>query len=73
MKKKPDRREYLRARLISGPDGRTWVQRIEREGSGILTSLTEADGLVELPEDLRRVDPGDPVEFVPFSELGVLG
>jgi molybdopterin molybdotransferase len=73
MKKKPDRREYLRARLITGPDGRTWVQRIEREGSGILTSLTEADGLVELPEDLRRVDPGDPVEFVPFSELGVLG
>ncbi|HZA67236.1 MAG TPA: gephyrin-like molybdotransferase Glp [Geminicoccaceae bacterium] len=73
MKKKPDRREYLRARLITGPDGRTWVKRIEREGSGILTSLTEADGLVELPEDLRRVEVGDPVEFVPFSELGVLG
>src|SRR5918996_1177886 len=73
MKKKPDRGEYLRARLITGPDGQTWVKRIEREGSGILTSLTEADGLVELPEDLRRVEVGDPVEFVPFSELGVLG
>jgi molybdopterin molybdotransferase len=73
MKKKPDRREYLRARLAAGPDGRTWVSRIEREGSGILTSLTEADGLVELPEGLTRVERGDPVEFVPFSELGVLG
>jgi len=73
MKKKPDRREYLRARLICGPDGRTWVRRIEREGSGILTSLTEADGLVELAEDRAGVERGDPVEFVPFSELGVPG
>ncbi len=71
MRKKPDRREYLRARLIPGPDGRTWAQRIEREGSGILTSLTEADGLVEVAEDATRVEQGDLVEFVPFSELGV--
>jgi molybdopterin molybdotransferase len=73
MRKKPDRREYLRSRLVAGPDGRTWVTRIEREGSGILTSLTEADGLVELAEDLARVERGDLVEFVPFSALGVLG
>jgi molybdopterin molybdotransferase len=72
-KKKPDRREYLRARLISGPDGRTWVRRIEREGSGILTSLTEADGLVELDEETTAIERGDLVQFVPFCELGVLG
>ena len=71
MRKKPDRREYLRARLIPGPDGRIGAQRIEREGSGILTSLTEADGLVEVAEDATRVERGDLVEFVPFSELGV--
>jgi molybdopterin molybdotransferase len=73
MKKKPDRREYLRGRLVAGPDGRTWVQRIEREGSGVLTSLAEADGLVEVAEDITRIAPGDPVEFVPFSEFGVSG
>jgi molybdopterin molybdotransferase len=71
MRKKAERREYLRARLIPGPDGRTWVQRIEREGSGILTSLTEADGLVEVAEHTTRIERGDLVEFVPFSELGV--
>jgi molybdopterin molybdotransferase len=71
MKKKPDRREYLRARLIPGPDGRIWAQRIEREGSGILTSLTEADGLVEVAEEATQIERGDAVEFVPFSELGV--
>ncbi|HEX2480217.1 MAG TPA: gephyrin-like molybdotransferase Glp [Geminicoccaceae bacterium] len=71
MRKKPDRREYLRARLIPGPDGRIWAQRIEREGSGILTSLTEADGLVEVAEEVTQIERGDAVEFVPFSELGV--
>ncbi len=71
MKKKAGRREYLRAQLVPGPDGRTLVQRIEREGSGILTSLTAADGLIELPEEVIRVEPGDLVEFVPFSELGI--
>jgi molybdopterin molybdotransferase len=73
MAKKPGRREYLRARLVDGADRALVVRRIEREGSGILTSLTEADGLVELAEDATRVERGDPVTFVPFSEFGVLG
>jgi molybdopterin molybdotransferase len=71
MKKKPGRREYLRARLKRGPDGRLWAERIAREGSGILTSLAEADGLVELAEDCTHVAEGDPVAFVPFSEFGL--
>ncbi|HSA82031.1 MAG TPA: gephyrin-like molybdotransferase Glp [Geminicoccaceae bacterium] len=71
MKKKPGRREYLRARLKRGPDGRLWAERIAREGSGILTSLAEADGLVELAEDCTQVAQGDSVAFVPFSEFGL--
>ncbi len=71
MKKKPGRREYLRARLVRGADGRLWAEKILREGSGILTSLVEADGLVELAEDSPGVGHGDPVEFVPFSEFGL--
>jgi len=71
MKKKPGRREYLRARLKRGPDGRLWAERIAREGSGILTSLAEADGLVELAEDCTQVAPGELVAFVPFSEFGL--
>jgi molybdopterin molybdotransferase len=73
MAKKPGRREYLRARLVGGPGRRLAASRIEREGSGILTSLTEADGLVELAEDVTQVGRGDPVTFVPFSEFGVIG
>ncbi len=71
MSKKTGRREYLRARLVHGPDVSLRVRKIEREGSGILTSLSEADGLVDLAEDVTSVTPGDLVPFLPFSEFGL--
>jgi molybdopterin molybdotransferase len=45
------------------------ARRFPRDGAGILTSLVESDGLVELPEDLTDVEPGAMVDFLPFSEL----
>lgn len=70
MKKKPGRREYLRAQVVTDKDGLQHVRKIEREGSGILTSLTEADGLVDIAEDVTSIRPGDPVPFLPFSGFG---
>ena len=71
MKKKPGRREYLRARLVTADDGRQRVRKIQREGSGIVTSLTEADGLIDVAEDVTAIEPGDPVPFLPFSGFGL--
>lgn len=70
-RKKAGRSEYLRAALERHADGGLVVRRIEREGSGILTSMVEADGLVELAPELERVELGDPVPFLSFAELGV--
>lgn len=68
-KKKKDRREWVRARLAVGPDGRLLARKFPRDGAGILSSLVEADGLVELPEELTRLEPGATVAFLPFSEV----
>lgn len=69
LRKKRGRREWLRARLETGPDGYPLARRFPRDGAGILTSLVESDGLVELPEDMTDVEPGALVDFLPFSEL----
>jgi len=67
--KKAGRREWVRAKLVSGANGLMRARKVRGSGSGILTSMTEADGLVELTEEMETIEPGQAVDFLPFSEL----
>lgn len=64
-RKKAGRREYVRVRL----DEAGQAQRHPVEGAGILTSLTETDGVVELGDDVTAVAVGEVVGFLPYSVL----
>jgi molybdopterin molybdotransferase len=68
-RKKPERREYLRARLE--PDGAGgWVaHKFPRDGAGILSSMVESDGLVVLGETVTHLETGSEVDFLPFREV----
>lgn len=68
-KKKIDRREWLRVRLTTDSSGIVSAERFPRGGAGILSSMVAADGLLELPEELTRLEPGMMVDFLPFSEV----
>lgn len=68
-KKKLNRREWLRVSLFHDEDGRLSVRKFPRDGAGILTSMVEADGLIELPEELTALRPGSMVDFLPFNEV----
>jgi molybdopterin molybdotransferase len=68
-RKKAGRREYVRVRLVSGPDGEPRAVKHGVEGAGILTSLTETSGLVELPEAVTAVAPGDRVGYLAYEQL----
>jgi len=68
-KKKANRREWLRAALVTGPEGELHAHKFPSDGAGVLSSMVGADGLVELPEDLTRLEPGTMVDFLPFSEV----
>lgn len=70
-KKKPDRREFYRAFLKPDADGRPEAHKFERDGSGLISGLRAADGLVEIPEDVTRIRRGEPVAFLPFSGFGL--
>jgi molybdopterin molybdotransferase len=43
--------------------------KFPREGAGLLSSLVETDGLVELDETTTVVEPGETVAFLPYSAL----
>ncbi len=65
--KKAGRREFLRAR-ING-DGQAEV--FKSEGSGRISGLSWATGLVELPDDAQDIRKNDLVQFLPYSEFGL--
>jgi molybdopterin molybdotransferase len=65
--KKAGRREYLRARLNA--DGAAEV--FASEGSGRISSLSWATGLVEIGDGARTIRPGDPVRFLPYGSWGL--
>ena len=68
-RKKKGRREYVRVALRAGPNGAMEAVKFARDGAGILTSLTETDGLVELSEDATTIDPGAIVSFLSYAAL----
>lgn len=68
-RKKPGRREYVRANLRPGEDGVMEAVKFPREGAGLLSSLVETDGLIELDEETVEVSRGDRVRFLPYSSM----
>jgi molybdopterin molybdotransferase len=70
--RKVGRREFWRGMLRETPAGLA-VDKFARDGSGLISGLRAADGLIDIPEDVPEVKPGDLVAFIPFTEFGIVG
>lgn len=65
-RKKPGRREYLRARMHKGR-----AEVFASEGSGRISGLSWAEGLVEIEDGERDIRLGDAVRFIPYGSFGL--
>jgi molybdopterin molybdotransferase len=68
-KKKTGRREYVRVSLKRGAGGELEAIKHPQDGAGVITSLTETDGLLEFADDVTSVAPGDRAGFLPYAVL----
>ena len=68
-RKKTGRREYVRVRLRQTADGVFEAVKHAQDGAGVITSLTETDGLIELPEDITEVKIGATVGYLSYASL----
>jgi len=68
-KKRKGRREYVRTMLRPAADGVIEAIKFAQDGAGVLTSLTQTDGLVELTEDMTSIEPGETVGFLSYASL----
>jgi molybdopterin molybdotransferase len=68
-RKKAGRREYVRVNVNKANDGVLEAVKFPREGAGLISSLVDCDGLVELGEDVLDVAPGQAVRFFAWPVL----
>ena len=67
MRKKPGRTEYQRGIVTRAADGSLQVRTTGNQGSGVLRSMVEANGLIVLHHDQGNVAVGDAVDVMMFD------
>ena len=69
FKPRGKRREWLRAHLKVDEEGTRSVHLFPVRGSGVLKSMVDSHGFVEIREEVTEIKDGDLVDFLPFNEL----
>ena len=67
LRKKPGRTEYQRCTVTMASDGTLQARTTGNQGSGVLSSMVQAQGLLVLPHAQGNVAAGDPVEVMLFD------
>jgi molybdopterin molybdotransferase len=67
MRKKPGRTEYQRGIVSTAPDGSLQVCTTGNQGSGVLSSMVQANGLIVLHHGQGNVAAGDAVDVMVFE------
>lgn len=67
LRKKPGRTEYQRGVVSATSDGQLQVRTTGNQGSGVLRSMVEANGLIVLHHHQADVAPGDEVDVMMFE------
>ncbi len=69
VKKRKGRTEYQRGIVTTGSDGRLSVALTGQQGSGLLSSMSQANCMIVLGPERETVLPGDQVPVVLFRGL----
>jgi molybdopterin molybdotransferase len=67
LRKKPGRTEYQRGIVTRGADGHLDVRITGNQGSGVLSSMVQANGLIVLHHGQGNVAQGDTVDVMMFD------
>ena len=67
MRKKPGRTEYQRGTVTTAADGTLQVRTTGNQGSGVLSSMVQANGLIVLHHGQGNVAPGEAVDVMVFD------
>lgn len=67
IRKKPGRTEYQRGLVSRGDDGQLWVRTTGNQGSGVLSSMVQGNGLIVLHHQQGSVAASEEVDVMMFD------
>jgi molybdopterin molybdotransferase len=67
IRKKPGRTEYQRGTVTTSRDGKLEVKTTGNQGSGVLSSMVQANGLIVLHHDQSSIAVGDEIDVMMFD------
>ena len=68
IKAKLGRREFMRV-VLHNDNGVYYAVKSGKQGSGVISTLANASGIIEVPEQFSALKKGDWVQYIPFSGL----
>ena len=69
MKKKTKRLEWIRVTLDQNNLETIYVNKYQKQGSGMISSIAFSDGIIEIPESVSKINRGDKFDFYLFDQL----
>jgi molybdopterin molybdotransferase len=69
IRKQPGRRDYQRGIFIQNPDGTLEASNTGIQGSHMLSSMSQANCFIVIPQESGSMSAGEEVEVIPFNGL----
>ena len=69
MRKKTNRLEWLRVSIDNNYKNKIHVNKFPKQGSGIISSIAFSDGIIEIPENISKINKGDKYKRYLFKDL----
>ncbi len=68
MIKKLGRREWIRG-WITEKNGKQFLEKFNTTGSGIISSISQSDGIIDIDEDVKYIKKGKKLNFIKYEDI----
>ena len=68
MTKKSGRREWIRG-WITEKNNKQFLEKFNTTGSGIISSISQSDGIIDIDEDVKYIKKGKKLNFIKYEDI----
>ena len=66
--KKLGRREWIRG-WVTEKNSKKYLEKFDITGSGIISSITQSDGIIDIDENVEYIKKGEKLNFIRYEDI----